>query len=80
MPLVMNLARRAHPRDHPPHDRRAATSSSTGHLVRELAGLTVIKMLVLALIYILFFSGAKHRLPLDAAAHIADPPPSYDSR
>jgi hypothetical protein len=41
-------------------------------LVRELTGLTLIKLLCLAAIYALFFAGASHRLPTDAVAHIAD--------
>jgi hypothetical protein len=76
----MNLARHGHPRDTAPHDGRAATPSPARHLVRDLAGLTVIKVLALALIYVLFFWGASHRLPLDAAAHIADIPPSHATR
>jgi hypothetical protein len=61
-------------------DRHAAAASPARHLTRDLAGLTVIKVLVLTLIYVFFFSGASHRLALDAAARIAGVPPSSETR
>ena len=82
MSLTTNLAHSANASsgDGATRNSHAAPASPARHLTRDLAGLTVIKVLVLALIYVLFFSGASHRLPLDAAARIAGVPGSSETR
>lgn len=49
-------------------------------LVRELTGLTLFKLLCLAVIYALFFAGASHRLGIDAVSRIAGPSPTQETR
>lgn len=64
----------------PPATQVDPAAPRTRSLVRELTGLTVIKLLCLAAIYALFFAGASHRLPVDAVSHIADASPSPETR
>jgi hypothetical protein len=82
MSLTTNLAQSANASsgDGATRDRHAPAASPARHLTRDLAGLTVVKVLVLTVIYLLFFSGASHRLPLDAAARIAGVPRSSETR
>ena len=56
------------------------SSSATRRLTRDVVGVTIIKIVILAVIYVLFFWGASHRLPVDTGAHIADPTPPSDTR
>jgi hypothetical protein len=58
----------------------AFAPSPTRRLTRDVAGVTAIKVILLAIIYALFYWGTSHRLPLDTAAHIAGIPPNSETR
>ncbi len=79
---MMDLARDAQSSGDSGAMRSAAIgpASATRRLARDVVGVTIIKIVVLAVIYVLFFWGASHRLPVDTAAHIADPASLSDTR
>jgi hypothetical protein len=61
-------------------DTRMLAAAPMRRLTRDVVGVVTIKVAFLALIYILFFYGASHRLTADAGAHIAGTPSSTAAR